>query len=201
MKQDDINYSKMLKNYYSIDDIDFSKKEIVAKYVLFYETDEEKEILEKNNIYMLSDECTKAEIHDFFENKIYEKELVALHKSDMGLVVIFNDLKIPAIIVAVDITAERFFDKQSISFDVSSDFVSEAQMGKLKQILIGKVTYYKNVCLMPNALWVHITDKDETLSIEIFNTCKETKYNMENILDEDMMSIQNALMKNAGHTS
>ena len=194
MKQAQYDVTELVKFIYGLQNYVIPQN-IATKAFIFYTTDEEKSILEKNNIYCLINECTRDDIMDVFQNKIMSESLIGLHTSDIKLLPILQEMNIPSLIVSKNPTIEMF---DTIGLNLSSNYynMSDKELETLKRMFIEQLIKIGIIALGPLIGIVKLND-DSDFSEENIHKLLTTNYNIENVFNDDFEKISNLMMNHA----
>lgn len=194
MKQAQYDVTELVKFLYGLQDYVIPQN-IATKAFIFYTTDEEKLILEKNNIYCLINECTRDDITDVFHNKIMSESLIGLHTSDIKLLPILQEMNIPSLIVSKNPTVEMF-DTLGLSLNSSYYNMGGKEIETLKRMFIEQLIKIGIIALGPLIGIVKLND-DSDFSEENIHKLLTTNYNIENVFNDDFEKISNLMMNHA----
>jgi len=194
MKQADYDISTLVKFLYGLQNY-VMPKDAAIKSFIFYTTDEEKSILEKNNIYCLIGDCTKDDITDVFHNKIMSESLIGLHTSDIKLLPILQEMNIPSLIVSKNPTIEMF---ETLGLNLNSNYytMNDKELEILKRMFVEQLTKIGIIALGPLIGIVKLND-DSDFSEENIHKLLTTNYNIENVFNDDFEKISNLMMNHA----
>ena len=194
MKQEQSNIVNIVKYFYGLENFTIPN-DIKTKAFIFYTTDEEKSILEKNKIYCLSSECEPTDMLDLFQNKLKTESLVGVHSDDIKLVILLEDMKIPSLIIFKNPTIE-LFNKLGMNLDSRMYKMSNEEQEVLKKMLIDRLIKVGIIAMAPYIGIAKIHD-DFDFSEENIHNLLTTKYNIENIFNDDFEKISNLVMNHA----
>lgn len=194
MKQAQYDVTELVKFLYGLQDYVIPQN-IATKAFIFYTTDEEKLILEKNNIYCLINECTRDDIADVFHNKIMSESLIGLHTSDIKLLPILQEMNIPSLIVSKNPTVEMF-DTLGLNLNSSYYNMGSKEVETLKRMFIEQLIKIGIIALGPLIGIVKLND-DSDFSEENIHKLLTTNYNIENVFNDDFEKISNLMMNHA----
>ena len=194
MKQSQHNIVELVKYLYGLQNYVIPQN-IAVKAFIFYTTDEEKSILEKNNIYCLIGECTQDDIIDVFQNKIMSEPLIGLHTSDIKLLPLLQEMNISSLIVSKNPTVEIF---DSLGLNLGSNYytMSDKELETLKRMFIEQLIKIGIIALGPLIGVVKLND-DSDFSEEGIHKLLTTKYKIENVFNDDFEKISNLMMNHA----
>ncbi len=187
MRQSDFDNKKILKCIYGLENYKLPQ-DIKTKAILFYATNEEKSLLEKNHIFYLEPDCSKNEIIDAFENKIKTEEFIAFHAVDFKLSFIISDLNINSIFIMVHPNSEKLFDIAQLNLNSGVYHFSPEEENRLHQMTIAKLIKYGSFALGKN-VFVASLKEDLEINQKELKSIIETKYNIDNIFDEENNAI------------
>lgn len=194
MKQSQYNVVELVKFLYGLQNYVIPQN-IVVKAFIFYTTDEEKSILEKNNIYCLINECTQDDITDLFQNKIMSDSLIGLHTSDIKLLPLLQEMNIPSLIVFKNPTVE-IFDTLGLNLGSNYYTMNDKELEALKRMFIEQLIKIGIIALGPLVGIVKLND-DSDFSEENIHKLLTTNYNIENVFNDDFEKISNLMMNHA----
>jgi len=194
MKQAQYDVTELVKFLYGLQNYVIPQN-IATKAFIFYTTDEEKLILEKNNIYCLINECTRDDIADVFHNKIMSESLIGLHTSDIKLLPILQEMNIPSLIVSKNPTVEMF-DTLGLNLNSSYYNMGSKEVETLKRMFIEQLIKIGIIALGPLIGIVKLNDNSD-FSEENIHKLLTTNYNIENVFNDDFEKISNLMMNHA----
>lgn len=194
MKQSQHNIVELIKYLYGLQNYVIPQN-IAVNAFIFYTTDEEKSILEKNNIYCLINECTQDDIIDLFQNKIMSEPLIGLHTSDIKLLPLLQEMNVSSLIVSKNPTVE-IFDTLGLNLGSNYYTMSDKELELLKKMFIEQLIKIGIIALGPLIGVVKLND-DSDFSEENIHKLLTTKYNIENVFNDDFEKISNLMMNHA----
>ena len=194
MKQTQYDIIELVKFIYGLHDYVIPQN-IATKAFIFYTTDEEKLILKKNNIHYLISECTRDDIIDVFHNKIMSESLIGLHTSDIKLLPILQEMNIPSLIVSKNPTTE-LLDTLGLNFGSNYYNMGDKDIEILKRMFVEQLIKIGIIALGPLIGVAKIND-DSDFSEEGIHKLLTTKYNIENVFNDDFEKISNFMMNHA----
>lgn len=182
MKQDNNLAKDMMRFMYGF--IDYKLPEdSVLKAILFYSSDEDKKVLEKNDCFCLDADCTKDDVKDAFTNKVKTYQFLGFNIEDLRMSICLEDYNIPAIYLA-SVLDESLFTTLNISPNPSLPFHFSEDDIKVIQSLIKKyIEKYRMIKISDNISIAMIPQNQEIDDIFI-RSVLETKYNIMNVFQE-----------------
>lgn len=187
MRQESIDAVKLIKYIYGLENYDLPEN-IKTKAFIFYTTDEEKSVLETNHIFYLEPDCSKEDVIDVFENKIKTEKFIGLHAVDFKLALVLDSFSIYSILIQVNPNTEKLFKIAELNLNTNMFTMSQFENDKLNQLVVIKLIKYKSIALGDKVFLASI-NKDFNMTDENIKTIVETKYNTENIFNEENKQI------------
>lgn len=182
MRQDNALAKDMMKFMYGF--LDYKLPEDNAlKAVLFYSSDEDKKILEKNGCFCLDADCTKDDIKDAFTNKVKTYRYLGFNLEDLKMSICLEDYNIPAIYLA-SIIDENLFTTLNISPNPSLPFHFSEDDIKVIQSLIKKYIEKYRMIKISNDISIAMIPQNQEIDDIFIRSILETKYNIMDVFQE-----------------
>lgn len=182
MKQDNDLAKKMIGFMYGL--LDYKLPENAAlKAILYYSTEEDRKILEKNGIFCLDKECSQEEILDALNNKSKTATYIGFHADDMKMGVCLEDYNIPSIYTISKINEDVYnFFNLTPSADSPIHFSNE-DIVDVQKLMVKYIEKYKTM-RMSNKIFIAIIPENQEIDEVFIKSVLETKYNMMNVFQE-----------------
>lgn len=192
MLQDNDLAKKMVAFMYGLLDYKLPENAVV-KAILFYSTDEDRELFEKNEVFCLSKDCTREEVIDALNNKTTTYKYIGFHIDDLKMSICLEDFNIPAVYLTSSLD-ETLFSTLNIVPNPSIPInFSEDDVKSIQSLIKKYVEKYKSIKIS-NTIFIGIIPDNKEIDEIFIRSILETKYNIMNIFqefNEEMSNIVN----------